>query len=97
MVRLLPDPWVCQTTPTRWSPSSPPRLPARLIPAARLPNHPFFPLQLRRPQGFTDSSSDGVELVVAGHFLDQLAAAVVIEHDEVADQFQETLRLAGSL
>ena len=32
---------------------------------------------------------DGMELVVAGHLLDELAAAFVLEDDEVPEQFEE--------
>ena len=38
-----------------------------------------------------------MELVVPGHLLDQLAAAVVVEDDEVPDQGQEAVRLADTL
>ena len=42
-----------------------------------------------RPQRFGDGGPHGVELMVPGHLLDQGAAAVVLEHDEVADQGQQ--------
>ena len=38
------------------------------------------------PQGLADRDSHGVELVVAGHLLQEDAAAVVLEDDEVAEQ-----------
>ena len=38
-----------------------------------------------------------MELVVAGHLLDQLTAAVVVKDDEVPEQVQETIRMADSL
>ena len=53
-------------------------------------------LQCRRPQGFCDGGLDGVELVVPGHLLDQRAAAVVLEHDEVADQRRQSARSADA-
>ena len=58
---------------------------ARLVPAARLGNLSLGALQLRRPQGLIHRNLDGVELVISGHLLDQGAAAIVVEHDKVAD------------
>ena len=46
-------------------------------------------LQLRSPQGLINRNPDGVELVIARHLLDQRAAAVVLEHDEVPDHGEE--------
>ena len=69
--------------------------PARLVTALFL-NRPVCPLQLCSPQGFSDGSLDGMELVIATHLLDQRATAVVIEHDEVPDQHQESFRLADA-
>ena len=53
-------------------------------------------LQRRRPQRLGDGGLHGVELVVPGHLLDQRAAAIVLEHDEVADQCQQPARVAGA-
>ena len=52
-------------------------------------------LQVRSAEGLVHGGADGVELVVAGHLLDQLAAAVVVEDDEVPHQGEETLGIAG--
>ena len=75
----------------------PARLPARLVPPALLGGPQLRALQLRRPKGLVDRDPDGVELVVARHLLDQRAAAVVLEHDEVADQGEEAARLEDAL
>lgn len=45
--------------------------------------------QLAGAQGLVDSDVDGVELVVAGHDLTRLTAAVILEDDEVADVLEE--------
>ena len=66
---------------------------ARLIPSALLGDSDFGALQLRRPQGLIQSNLDGVELVIPGHLLDQRAAAIVLEHDEVADHGETAARL----
>ena len=70
------------------------RLEPRFVAAALLGNRL---LQLRRPQGLSHGGANGVKLVVAGHLLGQPPAAIIIEHDEVADQFQKALRLADAL
>ena len=44
-----------------------------------------------------DRLVDGVELVVAGHLLDELAAAVVLEDDEVADEVEKPPLLEDAL
>ena len=71
------------------------RPPARLVPAApaRLTG---LPLQRRRPQGLADRDPHGVELVIARHLLDQRPAAVVLEHDEVADERGKPVRRADA-
>ena len=61
---------------------------ARFVAALFLGYPGLGALQLRRPQGLADSGADGVELVVAGHLLNQPSAAVVLKHDEVAEQGQ---------
>ena len=45
------------------------------------------------PQRLLQRDVDGVELVVARHLLDELAAARVLEHDEVPDQIEEAALL----
>ena len=65
---------------------------ARLVAAA-----PFGGPELsRRAQRLVHRDPDGVELVIARHLLDERAAAVVVEHDEIAHQRQEAARLEGS-
>ena len=70
---------------------------ARLVPSSLLGDSDFGALQLRRPQGLIHRNLDGVELVIPGHLLDQRAAAVVVEDDEVADQGEEAARLKDAL
>ena len=53
-------------------------------------------LQLGRAQGFGNCNLDGVELVIAGHLLDQRPAAIVLEHDEVPHQRQKSLPFTGA-
>ena len=65
------------------------RLAARLVAPGRLARRVRPPLQLRRAQRLGDRGLHRVELVVAGHLLGERTAAVVLEHDEVADQGQE--------
>ena len=97
MVRLLPEPWVCQTTPIRRSPGWPPcRLPISYRPA-RLGDQLQLLPQRRRAQRLLHRSLHRVELVIPRHLLGQLTAAVVLEHDEVPDQRQEPLPLAYPL
>ena len=50
-------------------------------------------MKLRRPERLIHCNPYGVELVVAGHLLDQRPAAVVFKDDEVADEREETARL----
>ena len=54
------------------------------------------PQQLRGTESFRHSYADGVELVVAGHLLGQ-RAAVVLEHDEVAQQGEEAAGFEDAL
>ena len=63
------------------------RLAARLVAAGRVPVRDSL-LQRRRAQRFSDGGLHRVELVVPRHLLHQDPAAVVLEHDEVADQRQ---------
>ena len=44
------------------------------------------PLQLGRPQRLGNGRADGVELMISRHLLDQSPAAVILKHDEVANQ-----------
>ena len=53
-------------------------------------------MQLCRTERLVHRDADGVELVVAGHLLGQ-RAAVVLEHDEVAQQGEEAARLEDAL
>jgi hypothetical protein len=62
----------------------------RLVTPSRLRHRA---VQLGRPQRLADGHLDRVELVVAGHLLRELAAARVLEHDEVADEVEESLFL----
>jgi hypothetical protein len=64
---------------------------------------PFFALdalrpilKLRRAQRLAHRHLHRVELVVAGHLLDD-AAAIVLEHDEVAQQVEQAPRRAQAL
>ena len=66
---------------------------ACLVPSALLGDLCLVALQLRSPQGLIHRDLDGVELVIACHLLDQSAAAVVVKHDEVADEGEEAARL----
>ena len=72
------------------------RLPARLasglVPPAFLPQ----PL-LGRAQGLGDRRLDRVELVVARHLLREPARAIVLEHDEVAEEGEKAARLERPL
>ena len=72
------------------------RLSAGLVPAARLGDPLRFLLQRRRAQGLADRRLHRVELVIAGHLLDE-RAAVVLEDDEVAQQRQEAALLEHAL
>ena len=71
-----------------------PRLVAALLVFADAPSGL---LRLDGAQRLLDGDAHGVELVVAAHLLGRLAAAVVIEDDEVADQPEEARRRAGAL
>ena len=93
----MPEPCVCQTTPMRRSPGEPPRILPDSVGALLLGEHPRFGPQLDGAQRFGDGELHRVELVIAGHLLDQRAAAVVLEHDEVPDELQEPLRQADAL
>ena len=87
---------MCQTTPMRRSPVAPPGLrPASYRPPPR--RLTGLPLQRRRPQGLADRNPHGVELVIAGHLLDQRPAAVVLEYDEVADERGKPVRRTDAL
>ena len=52
------------------------------------------PLQFGRPQSLSNGRANGVELMIPRHLLDQRPAAVIFEHDEVANQRQEPVRVA---
>ena len=54
-------------------------------------------LQLGRAQRLADRCLDGVELVVPRHLLRESAAAVVLEHDEVAQEGEKAPLLERSL
>ena len=71
-----------------------PRLVAALLVFADAPSGLH---RLHGAQRLLDGDAHGVELVVAAHLLGRLAAAVVIEDDEVADQPEEARRRAGAL
>ena len=70
---------------------------ARLPAAARLTGAMRHAGEFRRAQSLVDRGLHGVELVIARHLLDERAAAVILEHDEVADQREESLRRADAL
>ena len=71
------------------------RLAARLVAALRVSVRDRV-LQRRRAQRLGEGGPHRVELVVPGHLLDQGAAAVVLEHDEVADQRQQPAPVEGA-
>ena len=54
-------------------------------------------LQSGGTQGFGDGHLHRVELVIAGHLLDQSPVSVVLEHDEVTHQRQEAVPRTGAL
>ena len=54
-------------------------------------------LELGGPERLRDGRSDRMKLVVAGHDLDEFAASVVLEHDEVPNQRKKTAVLANAL
>ena len=62
---------------------------ARLVASAFPSDARSLALQLCGAQGFGHRGFDGVELVVAGHLLGEMAAAVVLEDDETAQQRQK--------
>src|SRR5581483_2185608 len=59
--------------------------------ALRMPDHPAAPVArcVRRLDSRFDSLVDGVELMVAGDFLANLAGTFIFEDDKVAEQAQE--------
>ena len=65
---------------------------ARLVAAQRL-RDAIAGRRLRRAQRLLDRHVHRVELVVARHLLGELAAARVLEHDEVADEIEEAALL----
>ena len=92
MVRLLPAPWLCQTTPNASVPGR-----SSGTGSSCLLGLGGFALERCRPERLLDGSMDSVELVVAGHLLDQLSAAVVVEDDEVPNKGEEPFWGTGSL
>jgi hypothetical protein len=56
--------------------------------AASFPN--CLRLFLRGPYGLIDSYIHGVELMIAGHLLNRLTAAIIFEDDEVTQKVEET-------
>ncbi len=48
-------------------------------------------------KGLFDGGVDRVELVVAGHLLDELPATQILEHNEVAQEVQEAALLEHAL
>ena len=70
---------------------------ARLVAPALLGDGRLSALQLGRAQRLGDGDPHRVELVVAGDLLGQRSAAVVLEHDEVAEQSEEPRRVADAL
>ena len=75
----------------------PARLWPCLIAAPALYHTPVFLLQLGGPECLANRDADGVELVIAGYLLDQRAAAVVLEDDEVAEEGEEEPRREDAL
>jgi hypothetical protein len=65
------------------------RLEARLVPASALGDPIGRAAQLGGPQRLAHGHLHGVELVIARHLLHQPAAALVLEHDEVAQEVEE--------
>ena len=61
---------------------------------ASVPVRVSRPLHPGRPQRLAHGRLNCMELVIPGHYLGQLAAAVVLEDDEVPDQRQKPLPLA---
>ena len=66
------------------------RLAARFVAAVRVATRHC--LQCCCPQRFGNGGLHGVKLVIPGHLLGQGSAAVVLEHDEVADKRQQPAR-----
>jgi len=69
-------------------------LPARLVPVAVLGDPLRFLPERGCTHGLLHRRPHRMELVIPGHLLGQLAAAIVLEDDEVPDQGQEPLALA---
>ena len=67
------------------------RLAARLGAAVRVAVRHGL-LQRRRPQPLEDGGLHRAELVLPGHLLDEDVTAVVLEHEEIADQRQYACR-----
>ncbi len=78
---------MCQTTPTRRSPGSPPGALARDVGPGRLLGRRRD--ASRRAQRLLDRDIDRVELVIARHLLRERAAAEILEHDEMADEIEK--------
>ena len=95
IVKLLPDPGMPNHADASVT-GVHARFLARFIPAVNLRRRDS---QLRfpfcRPQGFIHRNPNGVELVVAGHLLDQLATAVVVKDHKVPQQRQDSFWMAG--
>ena len=72
---------------------APELVPAGVVAALDLANPLAFPEELGGAQGLADRDLDGVELVVAGHLLDQLPAALLVEDHEVPQQIEEAALL----
>ena len=51
----------------------------------------------RCAQRFFHRSIDGVELVIAGHLLDELAAALVLEDNEITQKVEKTAPLKNAI
>ena len=73
------------------------RLAAGFVAARSLGHAHRFLLKLHGAQSLGHGCSNGVELVIARHLLDQRTAAVVLEHDEVAQQCQEAAGFTDAL
>ena len=87
MVSDLPEPCVCQTTPTRLSPG---RRRAASWRSSRRRSFNAIAPALARADGFGHGDVDGVELVIARQLLDDAIAAVVLKHDEMPDEVEKT-------
>ena len=67
----------------------PARLRPGLIASVGLDHAPVFLFQLGGPECLVHGDTDGVELVIARHLLDERAAAIVLEDGEVAQEVEE--------